>query len=36
MKFKLDPKYKQIAILAVIVIVVSGFLLMSAQAIPAT
>ncbi len=34
MKFKFDPKYKQIAILAVIVIVVSGFLLMSAQAIP--
>lgn len=34
MKFKIDPKYKQIAVLAVIVIVVSGFLLMSAQAIP--
>lgn len=34
MKFKFDPKYKQIAVLAVIVIVVSGFLLMSAQAIP--
>ena len=34
MKFKIDPKYKQVAVLAVIVIVVSGFLLMSAQAIP--
>jgi len=34
MKFRFDPKYKQIAVLAVIVIVVSGFLLMSAQAIP--
>lgn len=34
MKFKIEPKYKQIALLAVIVIVVSGFLLMSAQAIP--
>ncbi len=34
MKIKINRKYKQIAILAVIVIVVSGFLLMSAQAIP--
>ena len=34
MRFKIDRKYKQIAVLAVIVIVVSGFLLMSAQAIP--
>ncbi|MBP5604749.1 MAG: AI-2E family transporter, partial [Ruminiclostridium sp.] len=34
MKFKINRKYKQIAVLAVIVIVVSGFLLMSAQAIP--
>ena len=34
MKFRFDSKYKQIAVLAVIVIVVSGFLLMSAQAIP--
>ena len=34
MKLKINRKYKQIAVLAVIVIVVSGFLLMSAQAIP--
>lgn len=34
MRFKINRKYKQIAVLAVIVIVVSGFLLMSAQAIP--
>ena len=34
MKIKINRKYKQIAILAVIVIVISGFLLMSAQAIP--
>ncbi len=34
MKFKFDKKYTQIAVYAVIVIVVSGFLLMSAQAIP--
>ena len=34
MKIKINRKYKQIAILAIIVIVVSGFLLMSAQAIP--
>ena len=34
MKIKINRKYKQIAVLAVIVIVVSGFLLMSAQAIP--
>ena len=34
MKFKINRKYKQIALLAVIVIVVGGFLLMSAQAIP--
>ena len=34
MKIKINRKYKQIALLAVIVIVVSGFLLMSAQAIP--
>ena len=34
MRFKIDRKYKQIAVLAVIVIVVSGFMLMSAQAIP--
>ncbi len=34
MKFKLNPKYTQIAVYAVIVIVLSGFLLMSAQAVP--
>ncbi len=34
MKLKFDRKYTQIAIYAIIVIVVSGFLLMSAQSIP--
>lgn len=34
MKFKFDRKYTQIAVYAVIVIVVSGFLLMSAQVLP--
>ncbi len=34
MKFNLNSKYTQIAIYAVIVIVLSGFLLMSAQSIP--
>lgn len=34
MKLKIDPKYKQIAILACIVIVISGFLLMSINAFP--
>lgn len=34
MRFKLNPKYTQIAVYAVIVIVISGFLLMSAQAVP--
>lgn len=34
MKFKFDRKYTQIAVYAVIVIVVSGFLLMSAKVLP--
>ncbi len=34
MKFKLNPKYTQIAIYAVIVVVVSGFLLMSVNVMP--
>ena len=34
MKLKIDPKYKQIAVLACIVIVISGFLLMSVNAFP--
>lgn len=34
MKFKLNPKYTQIAVYAVIVIVISGFLLMSAEVLP--
>ncbi len=34
MKFKLNPKYTQIAVYAVIVIVVSGFLLMSMNVLP--
>ncbi len=34
MKFKLNPKYTQIAVYAVIVIVISGFLLMSAEVMP--
>lgn len=34
MKLKLDPKYTRIAAYAVAVIVISGFLLMSAQSIP--
>ncbi|MBQ8411834.1 MAG: AI-2E family transporter [Ruminiclostridium sp.] len=34
MRFKLNPKYTQIAVYAVVVIVISGFLLMSAQAMP--
>lgn len=34
MKFKFDRKYTQIAVYAVIVIVISGFLLMSAKVLP--